>query len=221
MLPPLRLGRHVRGAFALQGTNTTKGKSVDIIVKAKNCDVPARIKEDVVAKVEHATRFFDKLSGVEVVFSEEHNPRIADSAIVEVTARTKGHHIRAEGAATDHRGAVDAAVTRFELQLARYKARQVARARGRDRSALPDVPASNGSPLAPEADAEVNAPAPRIVRTKRFELRPMHAEEAALQLELLGHEFFLFTNAGTGACAVVYRRRDGHMGMIEGVDTTD
>ena len=190
---------------------------MDIIVKAKNCEVPARLKEDVVAKVEHATRFFDKLSGVEVVFSEEHNPRIAESAVVEVTARTKGHHIRAEGAASDHRGAVDAAVTRFERQLARYKARQVDRARGRDRSALPDVNAAAGAPLAPEQDGDLS-PAPRIVRTKRFELRPMHPEEAALQLELLGHEFFLFTNAGTGACSVVYRRRDGQMGMIEGVD---
>ena len=188
---------------------------MDIIVKAKNCDVPARVKEDVVARVEHATRFFDKLTGVEVVFSEEHNPRIADSAVVEVTARTKGHHIRAEGAATDHRGAVDAAVNRFERQLARYKARQVSRARGRDRSAPPDIPTTNGSPLAPESSED---PAPRIVRTKRFELRPMHPEEAALQLELLGHEFFLFTNAGTGACSVVYRRRDGQMGMIEGVE---
>lgn len=190
---------------------------MDIIVKAKNCDVPARLKEDVVAKVEHATRFFDKLSGVEVVFSEEHNPRIAESAVVEVTARTKGHHIRAEGSASDHRGAVDAAVTRFERQLARYKARQVDRARGRDRSAVLDIAASNGAPLAPDADDDLSR-APRIVRTKRFELRPMHPEEAALQLELLGHEFFLFTNAGTGACSVVYRRRDGQMGMIEGVD---
>ena len=190
---------------------------MDIIVKAKNCDVPARLKEEVVTKVEHATRFFDKLNGVEVVFSEEHNPRIADSAVVEVTARSKGHHIRAEGAAADHRGAVDVAVSRFERQLARFKARQVDRARGRDRSAVPAaVGAGDAAPLAPAADDGLRAP--QIVRTKKFALRPMHPEEAALQLELLGHEFFLFTNAGTGACAVVYRRRDGDMGMIEGVD---
>jgi putative sigma-54 modulation protein len=195
---------------------------VDIIVKAKNCDVPARVKEDVVSKVEHATRFFDKLTGVEVVFSEEHNPRIADSAVVEVTARTKGHHIRAEGAATDHRAAVDVAVTRFERQLARYKARQVDRARGRDRSGAPTATPNAGqaAPLAPEAP-EDNGVAPQIVRTKRFELRPMHPEEAALQLELLGHEFFLFTHAATGASSVVYRRRDGQMGMIEGVSAED
>lgn len=194
---------------------------MDIIVKAKNCDVAARIKEDVVEKVEHATRFFDKLTGVEVVFSEEQNPRIADPAVVEITARTKGHHVRAEGAAVDHRAAVDVAVSRFERQLARYKARQVDRARGRDRSAVPVAVGAPSAPLAPEMGADsANGSAPQIVRTKRFELRPMHPEEAALQLELLGHEFFLFTNAGTGACSVVYRRRDGDMGLIEGVDST-
>ncbi|HVM20595.1 MAG TPA: ribosome-associated translation inhibitor RaiA [Egibacteraceae bacterium] len=187
---------------------------MDIIVKAKNCEVPARIKQDVVSRVEHATRFFDKLTGVEVVFSEEHNPRIADSAVVEVTARTKGHHIRAEGAAADHRAAVDAAVTRFERQLAKYKARQVDKSRGRDRSGAPAP--TPVTPLAPEADSN-GAAEPRVVRTKRFVLRPMQPEEAALQLDLLGHEFFLFTNAGTGACSVVYRRRDGQLGMIEGV----
>ena len=190
---------------------------MDIIVKAKNCDVPARLKEDVVTKLEHATRFFDKLTGVEVVFSEEHNPRIAESAVVEVTARTKGHHIRAEGAATDHRGAVDAAVNRFERQLARYKARQVSKVRGRDRSPAAGAAAA---PLAP-SPSEDDSAQPQIVRTKRFALRPMHPEEAALQLELLGHEFFLFSNAGTGACSVVYRRRDGEMGLIEGVDAEE
>ena len=188
---------------------------MDIIVKAKNCEVPARLKDDVVSKVEHATRFFDKLTGVEVVFSEEQNPRIAEPAVVEVTARTKGHHIRAEGAAEDHRAAVDVAVNRFERQLARYKTRQVDRARGRDRSA-PPAPAGAHVPLAPEADGDGDA-APRIVRTKRHELRPMQPEEAALQLELIGHEFFLFTHAASGASCVVYRRRDGELGMIEGV----
>jgi putative sigma-54 modulation protein len=190
---------------------------VDIIVKAKNCDVPARLKDDVVSKVEHATRFFDKLTGVEVVFSEEQNPRIPESAVVEVTAHTKGHHIRAEGAAADHRTAIDAAVARFERQLSRYKVRQVDRAKGRDRSGTPVV--VTPADLAPlGADPEVNGEVePRIVRTKRHELRPMQPEEAALQLELLGHEFFLFTHAGSGTSCVVYRRRDGELGLIEGV----
>jgi putative sigma-54 modulation protein len=193
---------------------------VDIIVKAKNCEVAPRVKEEVIQRVQHATRFFDRLLGVEVLFSEEHNPRIAAPAAVEVTARTKGHHIRAEGTGADHRGAVDVAVGRFERQLARYKARLVDRSRGRDRhtpavASAGAVSAAAGPP--PAAEPDDGWPRPRIVRTKRFELVGMVPDDAALQLELLGHDFFLFTNASSGICSLVYRRRDGQLGLIEGV----
>ncbi len=192
---------------------------MDITVKAKNCQVPSRVKEDVVARVEHATRFFDRLLAVEVVFGEEHNPRIAQPAVVEVTGRTKGHHIRAEGAGTDHRGAVDVAVARFERQLARYKARQVDRYRGRDRHAAPLAVVGPPAPAPAEpAAADDGWPRPRIVRTKHFELVAMLPDDAAVQLELLGHDFFVFTNAASGACNVVYRRRDGDLGLIQGVE---
>lgn len=190
---------------------------MDITIKAKNCDVSNRLKEDVRARVEHATRFFDRLLAVEVVFGEEHNPRIAAPAVVEVTGRTKGHHIRAEGSGSDHRGAVDVAVARFERQLARYKARQQDRYRGRDRHQAP-VPV--GSPLSASASAQPSPddgwPRPKIVRSKQFELQPMLPDDAAVRLELLGHDFFLFVNAASGACNVVYRRRDGDLGLIEG-----
>jgi putative sigma-54 modulation protein len=191
---------------------------VDIIVKSKNCDVPNRVKDEAVEKVEHATRIFDRLLGVEMVFSEEANPRIADPAMVELTARTKGHHIRAEGAGSDHRSATDVAIARFERQLRRYKARLVDRNQGRGRAAAPMAAPVNGNLLdtgAPGGQGAEDDEAPLIVRTKTFELSPMLPEDAALQLELLGHEFFLFSNAATGQCNVVYRRRDGQLGLIE------
>jgi putative sigma-54 modulation protein len=191
---------------------------VDIIVKSKNCDVPSRVKDEAVEKVEHATRIFDRLLGVEMVFSEEANPRIAEPAVVELTARTKGHHIRAEGTGSDHRGATDVAIARFERQLRRYKARMVDRNQGRGRAAAPSVAANGGALVdtgSPAVDGAEDDAAPRIVRTKSFELSPMLPEDAALQLELLGHEFFLFTNAATGRCNVIYRRRDGELGLIE------
>lgn len=186
---------------------------MDIIVKSKNCDVPAKLKQEAVSRLEHATRFYDRLVGVEMVFSEEHNPRIAEAAVVEVTARTKRHHIRARAACEDHRRAVDAAVGRFERQLAEYKARLVDRAQRPRRTPVPttdDQPPDTGS-----ADAGPPSPAPRIVRRKTFDLTPMLPEDAAWQLELLGHDFFLFSNAASGRCGVVYRRRDGDFGLIE------
>lgn len=191
---------------------------MDIIVKAKNCDVPAKVKDEAVERVTHALRIFDRLNGLELVFSEESNPRIPDPAVVELTAHTKGHHIRARGAATDHRDAVDIVINRFERQLSRYKTRQVdkhrraARAMPTD-SALLDTQADSVR-RSSSAD-EVEWAAPPIVRRKQFELTPLTIEEAALQVELLDHEFYLFTNVHTGACNVVYRRRDGDLGLIE------
>jgi putative sigma-54 modulation protein len=60
-----------------------------------------------------------------------------------------------------------------------------------------------------------DAPEPRIVRTKRFALRPMDVEEAVMQMELLGHDFFVFRDADSGDVSVVYKRRDGNYGLIE------
>jgi putative sigma-54 modulation protein len=188
---------------------------LDIIVKTK-CEVPARVKKEAVERVEHATRFFGRLRSVEMVFDSEHNTRIPEPAVVEVTARTKGHHIRAEGWAADHRAAVDIAVGKFERQLARYKARMIDRSRRRGtRGSTPAAVRTQLSEPAAPSEPHPSWPQPRIVRTKRFELAPMLPDEAAVQLELLGHEFFVFTNAATGRCSVVYRRRDGELGLIE------
>ncbi len=191
---------------------------MDIIVKAKNCDIPPRVKDDAVERVSHALRFFDRLNGVEMVFSEESNPRIPEPAVVELTARTKGHHIRARGAAEDHRGAVDMVVTRFERQLSRYKARLVDKHRRAERVLPSDTGLLATQPESVEvtegAGDGVWQPAP-VVRRKQFPLTPMTIEEAALHLELLDHEFYLFKNVHTGGCNVVYRRRDGDLGLIE------
>lgn len=190
---------------------------MDIIVKSKNYEATDRLKAETVSKIEHATRFFDRLSTVEVVLREEPNPRIAEPAVVEVTAHAKGHHIRAEGCAEDHRQALDVAVARFERQLSRYKARLVDRRQGKGAQGLAS-PASNGLlPSGEPAPEDTDWSQARIVRTKRFELQPMLPEDAALQLELLDHEFYVFTNAATGGCNVVYRRKDGDLGLIEAV----
>lgn len=186
---------------------------MDLIVKSKNCDVPERLREEASERVRHATRFFDRLTSVELVFSEEHNPRIAEPAVVELTGRTKGHHIRAEGSGVDHRKAVDIALNRFERQLSRYKARLVDRRRRSERP-QPTTKELLADDQPAVADVE-ETPAARIVRTKQFELQPMLPEDAAFQLELLGHDFYLFTNASSGQASLLYRRKDGELGLIE------
>jgi putative sigma-54 modulation protein len=191
---------------------------MDIIVKAKNCDIPPRVKDDAVERVSHALRFFDRLSGVEMVFREESNPRIPEPAVVELTARTKGHHIRARGTAEDHRQAVDMVVTRFERQLSRYKARLVDKHRRAGRVMPSDTGLLDTEPESVEVAEGAGDDGwrpPPVVRRKEFTLTAMTVEEAALHLELLDHEFYLFRNVHTGGCSVVYRRRDGDLGLLE------
>ncbi len=191
---------------------------VIVIVKAK-CDVPARVRQEATRRVEHAARFLP-LGSVEVVFGQESNPRIAEPACVEIRAVARGLRIRAQGWASDHRGAVDVAMARFERQLARHKARTVGRAR-RNRSravAVPVLaaPSANGSRPGPDARRT-----PRIVRRSRFAPASMLPEEAAAQLELLGHDVFVFTNRTTGGYNVVYRRREGGLGLLEPAEQPD
>ncbi|MEE8602551.1 ribosome hibernation-promoting factor, HPF/YfiA family [Euzebya tangerina] len=188
---------------------------MDIILRARNCDVSSRVKDEARRKVEHATRIFDRIIDLEVSFSEEHNPRIPDPASVEITARSKGHTVRAVGAGADHHEATDKAIDRLERQLRRYKTRLVDRGR---RNRVDHTPVDTTPPDI-EAVMVEPEPEPVIVRRKQHELTPMSPEEAVLQLELLGHDFYLFTNAETGDPNVVYHRDGGDVGLIEGTAT--
>ena len=144
----------------------------------------------------------------EVEFHEQRNPRVADKEDVEVTiTTTTGTLIRAGAHAPDPYAAVDMVVDRLERQVRKLKEKLVGRSHPR-----PSHEARVHS--APEDDDDGDQ-SPKIVRTKRFEIKPMTAEEAALQMDLLGHDFYLFSNSDSGEPNVVYRRRDGDYGLIE------
>jgi len=190
---------------------------VDITIKAR-CEVSPRIRQAAVQRVEHAARFLDRLLAVEVVFATE---GVGRPALVELTGRTKRERIRVEGRGPDHRAAVDVAVTRFERQLARHKARGVTRVRRRGlRSGLVAAPLPPPSRLLAAARPAPGPawPAPRIARTTTSAMPPMLPDEAAVQLELLGSDILVFRNAATDRCSVVYRSGDGTLALVETVD---
>jgi putative sigma-54 modulation protein len=157
-------------------------------------------------RVEHAGRIFDDGGNVDVEFTDRKNPRQADARFrVEITSSAAGNIVRIEAEAADERAALDAAADRYERQLRRLKERMIQRHRGGNKGLNPS----------PERSDEEPDRGDRIVRTKRFEMKPMTAEEAALQMEMLGHEFFFFLNGESGDHCVVYHRRDGNVGLIE------
>ena len=139
-------------------------------------------------------------SQIELQLSAEHNPSIKDSHVAEATVRTKGPVLRARESSHDMRASIDQLVDKLERQVTRYREK-----RGRRRRASRQAP-DEGIPM-PED--------PQIVRTKQFAVKPMTAEEAVLQLELVGHDFFVFRDADSDEVNIVYRRRQGGYGLIE------
>ena len=185
---------------------------MDIAIRVRNGDIHAKLKEEAIERVNHATRIFDKLVSAEVLFDEENNPRIANAATVEITSHARRHVIRGVGQAEDHRSALNIAIDKYERALRKYKERLVEGRRkvGEMPEHQPDLPPVRvGVPMDTTPEDEL------VSRRKVFVLNRMSEEEAALQLDLLGHDFFLFLNPENGRPSVMYRRGEGDLGLIE------
>ena len=169
-------------------------------VKGRNVEISDSIRAHAEQKLSKLDRHLGETTRVELELSVEKNPSIAANQVAEVTVWTKGPTLRAREATNDMRASIDQLTEKLVRQVTHYRDKRVT-ARHR---------AQNGGPP-PMADQTE----PQIVKTKQFAVKPMNAEEAVLQLELVGHDFFVFRNAETDAVNVVYRRKDGGYGLIE------
>jgi putative sigma-54 modulation protein len=186
---------------------------VDVTVSSRNVEVTEALRAAATEKIGRLDRFLDGMDRAEVHFSEEKNPRITDKEICEVTLEGHGHHVRCRVTAPDGFVAVDRAVEKLEHQLHKLKTKLMRRHKGNGRvDPPPPAPSSAGSSALPGAAGGGGA---RIVKSKRFAMMPMTPEEAVQRMELLGHGFFFFTNIDTRRAAVVYRRTDGDVGLID------
>ncbi|OFW67158.1 MAG: ribosomal subunit interface protein [Actinobacteria bacterium RBG_16_68_21] len=182
---------------------------MDIRVHATHMTLGEELQELIREKVEHATRVFDETGAIDVELSKEHNPRISGERIrLEITSTVVGQVVRVEAAGGDERAALDAAIDKYERRLRRLKDRLITRHRKGSEKRLNDGPHEVEDST--QEDHEL-----RIDRVKRFAVKPMTPQEAALQMELLGHSFYLFLNAETDRYGVLYRRRGGSLGLIE------
>lgn len=186
-------------------------------------EVPDYVKEHTAERLGRLEKFLG-MDHAEVRFTEERNPRIADKEICEVTLHGHGHVVRAKASATDICAAVDRAAGKLEHSLEKLKGKLLGRSHPRrsqngngHSGAAAAVALDDLEPLIRDEDDDAEDGASRIIRTKSFEMKPMTPDEAALQMELLGHAFFLFTSSENGRAAVVYHREDGEIGMIEAI----
>lgn len=176
-----------------------------LLVKGKNLEVSDSIREYAEQKLGKLDRQLHELTQIELELAVERNPSIAANQVAEATIWTKGPVLRAREATGDMKASIDALTEKLHRQVKDYRDK-----RSPSRRAARDNGMSSGG--APVAFEETE---PQIVKSKQFPVKPMTPEEAVLQLELVGHDFFVFVNSETGDVNVVYRRRPGGYGLIE------
>jgi len=179
---------------------------VRLQVKGKNVELSQALKDYAQKRVGKLEKHLNDSARVELELASERNPSIGASQIAEGTIWTKGPVIRAQERSHDMKASIDLLVDKLERQAQRLHDK---RRKNHGRSHHPPPPEA---PVTLGEEAEEASP---IVKTKQFEVKPMSAEEAVLQLELIGHDFFMFLNADTDSVNVVYRRREGGYGLIE------
>ncbi|HAX50849.1 ribosome hibernation-promoting factor, HPF/YfiA family [Muricomes intestini] len=178
------------------------------IISGKNIDVTPSLKDTIENKLGKLERYFTPETEIIVTLSVE-----KERQKIEVTIPVKGNIIRSEQTSNDMYVSIDLVEEVIERQLRKYKNKLVARNQGHPTAAV------GGSNFKKEffesEDENPHDEEIRIVRTKRFGIKPMYPEDACIQMELLGHSFFVFSNAETDEVNVVYKRKDGSFGLIE------
>ena len=176
---------------------------VHLMLHGRNVEVTPALRQYVEKKVTKLEKYFEFPLKPQVVLSvqKEHHK-------VEITIPLNRRVLRAEGETGDMYASLDDAVDKIERQIHKYKTRINRKAREVNDPLLFKENAFGH--LEEEVEEE-----PKLVRTKRFTMKPMDVDEAILEMNLLDHDFFVFTNAETDETNVVYRRRDGNYGLIE------
>jgi ribosomal subunit interface protein len=209
---------------------------VDILVKGRHCEISERFRNHVSEKLAKVEKLDPKVIRVDVEVSKEHNPRLSDqSDRIELTCRSRGPVIRAEASAPDKYAALDMAWTRLEARLRKAadrrrvhhgtrSPRSVAAATAATAMTVAQAEAQNGEVISLGADLgetetstgpiEVLGDGPLIVREKVHQAGPMTLDQALYEMELVGHDFYLFVDAKTAQPSVVYRRKGYDYGVI-------
>ena len=197
-------------------------------IKGRNVTVTDALQDYANEKIERVhkllqQRKIDDVTRVELELKVHKNPSIAEPCMAEATIFTRGPVIRAHDSSTDMYAAIDLVTDKLVRRVKKYHDRVHGKTRkGHEKLRGRGGACAHGRRQAAALDefqADLletgNGDNGRVVKTKQFALKPMSITEAALQLELIGHSFFVFTNAETSRTNVLYRRNDGHYGLIE------
>lgn len=181
---------------------------MQIIIKGKNVEITEWLREYVEKKIGRLDKYLPTLSEARVELAVQKAKSASDRQVAQITIRSNGTILRAEEKSDDMFASIDAVADKLYRQVARFKEKRERRGR-----------AVYGESVTVQEDEVENVieedEEPAVVRVKRFLVRPMTEEEAIEQMELLGHDFFLFYNADSDSMNVVYRRKDGNYGLLQ------
>ena len=181
---------------------------MELQIFSNNMEVTQRLREYVEKKTARLDRYLPNLSSVQVELAMENTRSAVQRHVAEITIRDeRGTILRAEERNSDMFAAIDAVVDKLYRQIERYRGKKRRKVRGKGE----ELELGEPLPIAEEFVEEEQD----IVRFKRFALHPMSPEEAIDQMELLGHDFYVFFNANDDAVNVLYRRRDGSFGLLQ------
>ncbi|CAA9386343.1 MAG: Ribosome hibernation promoting factor Hpf [uncultured Nocardioides sp.] len=200
---------------------------MEVVVTGRHCEVSDRFREHVSEKLTRLEKHDHRIMRIQVEVEQERNPRQHDRAIrVELTAFSKGPVIRAEAAAEDKMGALDLALDKMQAQMRRAADRRRVH-RGRHAPVSVGQAMAGIEPLAEGVEAEeesvterqvgpitVTGDGPLVVREKSHPASPMTLDQALYEMELVGHDFYLFVDKESERPSVVYRRRGYDYGVI-------
>ena len=178
------------------------------IVRGKNLEVPDRVRQYAERKFARLERLLDDRTDAIVELSNESHRSAASAHIADVTLVIDGKTLKSHAAGASYQAALDVVVDKVERQAIDFKEKPRIRSRPEEEKTILRRIADGTADLAPER---------KIVKTKRFAIEPMFEEDAVTAMEELDHDFYVFVNAENEQLAVIYRRKDGHYGLIEPV----
>lgn len=194
---------------------------MSITVTGRKMPVTTALREYAEEKIGNSMKVMDiSPLDAEVVLSVEKNPANPLSATCEVTLRTKGHTIRVEESEEDMYAAIDVAATKVVRQMRKYKTKVIdkkIRASQTNSGKAAPAPIANTGASLDELMEELST-GDEVVRVKEIEFAPMTEEEALINIDLLGHDFFAYTDRDTSLVHVLYRRDDGGYGLLKQTD---
>ncbi len=180
---------------------------MDLRIQPKNdLSLSPTMEEYATQRIGKMNRYLSDIDSGTVEISEEGTKQADQRFVVQVTLVANSVTIRAQERAEDVRTAIDRVTDALTNRILRYKGRRV------DKGA---ETLRKMEPALSSVESQETDNTPRIVKTKQFHVKPMPIDEAAEQMELLGHDFFLFVNAESEQANVLYRRKDGNYGLIE------